>query len=344
MKSTTHPDETARLAALEALGIVHTPAEQRFDQFTAMAQAHFVVPIALFSLITDRSQWFKSSLGVLEKEYSRAFSLCARTIRGHDTLVVEDCREHDDYADNPLVTGPPGIRFYAAHPVSFRGNNIGTLSIIDRIPRSFSDADRETLRNLARWIENELNLRQLDTEQAALVDALDASRRSLLIDSTTGVWNRSGMDRLLASEMVRARGNRETVAAMMLGLDDFPRVSVGHGQDAANAVRREVARRIYENLRPRDLVSRYDDDVFMLFAGNCSNEAAMAISRRIQAAIAHMPVTVNEQSVQLTVSIGIAVAEATGLENHYQLIGSAVESLAVARLQGGNGMETAILV
>lgn len=151
-------DEAPRLAALLALRLLDTPAEERFDRITRTARALFDVPIALISLIDARRQWFKSAAGLNAAETPRGISLCGHAILGEDTLIVGNALEDPRFADNPLVLGPPHLRFYAGMPLRARGGwKLGTLCLIDHRPRRFDADAAARLRDLAAWAEAELN-------------------------------------------------------------------------------------------------------------------------------------------------------------------------------------------
>lgn len=160
------PDEAFRLQALRSLCILDTPSEERFDRITRTAAYLFKVPIALVSLVDAGRQWFKSRQGLAAAETSREISFCGHAILARECFVVEDALRDPRFADNPLVTGPPFIRFYAGMPMRGPGNALmGTLCLIDSEPRDFSASDRDSLSDMAGWAERELN-------QMALQEAL----------------------------------------------------------------------------------------------------------------------------------------------------------------------------
>ena len=151
------PDEIQRLAALQALGLLDTPAEERFDRLTRVTAALFDVPIALVSLVDANRQWFKSCVGTDIKESSREVSFCAYAVAERDMLVIPDALRDDRFADNPVVSGPPYVRFYAGAPIfTSDGHCAGTLCVIDGRPRDFTDDDRDRLRDLAAIVQQEL--------------------------------------------------------------------------------------------------------------------------------------------------------------------------------------------
>jgi phosphoribosyl 1,2-cyclic phosphodiesterase len=151
-------DETARLAALKALGVLDTPPEDRFDRTTRLAAALFNVPVALVSLVDADRQWFKSCFGVEICETPRETSFCAHAIAAKAMLVVPDALADDRFRDNPMVADGPRVRFYAGAPIRTPdGHLVGTLCILDVRPRDLSEAERGLLLDLAATVEGELS-------------------------------------------------------------------------------------------------------------------------------------------------------------------------------------------
>ncbi len=149
--------EEQRIKALHDLEILDTPPEERFDRITKIAQILFDVPIALVSLVDTNRQWFKSCIGLTARETPRSMSFCSHAILEEDVMTIEDAKNDVRFADNPLVTGEPYIRFYAGKPIRGPTNQLlGTLCIIDKVPRKLSKGDRALLIDLAKWVENEI--------------------------------------------------------------------------------------------------------------------------------------------------------------------------------------------
>ena len=156
------PDELARVTELQGLCVLDTPPEERFDRLTRTAQRLFGVSIALVSLIDHDRQWFKSHQGIDDLETPRNISFCGHAILGHGALVVEDAALDLRFADNPLVTGPLGIRFYAGMPLQGpKGHQVGTLCLIDQKPRHFTPGDVAALRDLAAAVSDQLANKEL---------------------------------------------------------------------------------------------------------------------------------------------------------------------------------------
>lgn len=154
-------DESGRIRDLEAYGILDTPAEEAFDKITRLASTVLGAPIALVSLVDADRQWFKSKVGLSVSETPREVAFCAHAIASNDVMVVEDTKLDDRFSANPLVTDDPNIRFYAGAPLrSSRGYNLGTLCVIDRVPRTLTKAQEQTLVDLAGLVVRELELRR----------------------------------------------------------------------------------------------------------------------------------------------------------------------------------------
>ncbi|HMM68649.1 MAG TPA: GAF domain-containing protein, partial [Dokdonella sp.] len=146
------PDEQQRLARLRGLAVLDTEGESLFDGLARAAAIVVGTPIALISLIDSDRQWFKANIGLTEvAQTPRDVAFCAHAILGDDLMEVTDATADSRFASNPLVTGQPGIRFYAGAPIRLSdGYKMGTLCVIDREPRSISDKQRAVLVELAR--------------------------------------------------------------------------------------------------------------------------------------------------------------------------------------------------
>jgi diguanylate cyclase (GGDEF)-like protein/PAS domain S-box-containing protein len=160
-RTSTSPDESARLKALHSLQLLDTAGEEVFDRVTRLAAKLLSVKISLFSLIDEDRQWFKSCVGLAVNQTARDIAFCSHAILEETALVVRDAMLDERFATNPLVTGDPGIRFYAGIPIRSRsGYAIGTFCAIDSRPREFSMEDLQTLQDLAAIVGEEVNRRE----------------------------------------------------------------------------------------------------------------------------------------------------------------------------------------
>jgi GAF domain-containing protein len=154
--------EAARLAELARLNILDTAPEARFDRIVALARLLFDAPGATMSLIDTDRQWLKSRSGMgITSEAAREISFCNHVVQNDRSLIVSDAKQDERFSGNPLVEGPPYIRFYAGAPIrTDSGVTLGALCILSPEPRAeFSRSDQRRLEALAGVVVNELELR-----------------------------------------------------------------------------------------------------------------------------------------------------------------------------------------
>lgn len=155
------PEEPQRLEALQRYQILDTLPEQAFDDVTLLAAHICQVPIALISLVDRNRQWFKSRIGMDATETPRDIAFCAHAIAARETLVIPDALADVRFANNPLVVSDPQIRFYAGACLRVgEGHAIGTLCVMDRVPRELEPAQQEALEALSRQVMAHLELRR----------------------------------------------------------------------------------------------------------------------------------------------------------------------------------------
>ncbi len=165
MKPPIPSNELERLATLRSYRLLDTKAEEDFDRVVSLASEICATPIALFSLVDEDRQWFKSKVGLDAEQTPKDVSFCAHAVAADEELLVNDTREEPRFMDNALVLGAPFIRFYYGVPVHAReGQPLGTLCVIDREPRTLTDTQRAALGQLSREIELRLELRRTNLE------------------------------------------------------------------------------------------------------------------------------------------------------------------------------------
>jgi PAS domain S-box-containing protein len=173
LKPTLPAHELARLEALRQYHVLDTTPEEAFDSLTALASYICGTPIALVSLVDETRQWFKSRVGVTAEETSREKAFCSVAIEQPDLFIVPDTLKDRRFAENPLVTADPHIRFYAGAPlVTPEGHALGTLCVIDRVPRELNERQQGALRVLGLQVMTELELRRALADRKRVDEAL----------------------------------------------------------------------------------------------------------------------------------------------------------------------------
>lgn len=201
-------DETERLAALHELDILDTAREPEFDALVRIAAQLAGCPIAAITLVDADRRWVKANVGTIAPQIPRAHAFCSHGILEPAPLVVPDAQADERFVDNPLVTGPPGIRYYAGHPIEHRGFRIGMLCVIDLAPRRLASAQRAALEQsladlsgvASALVGHRLSGRRLDAH-AELMRRLAREVPGLLYQFRVDAQGRGSMP--FASEAIR---------------------------------------------------------------------------------------------------------------------------------------------
>ena len=263
------PDEDARLAELRSLNVLDTIAEERFDRLTRMARRLFGVDVALVSLVDENRQWFKSCAGMELSETPRDISFCGHAILGDGAFVIPDALQDERFCDNPMVAGPPHVRFYAGCPLRGPGGRkLGTLCIIDSKPRAFSDEDVEMLVDLALMVEREFSAIEWAT-----------------VDELTGLSNRRGFMMLAQHSLQLCMRQNIPAALVFIDLDHLKQVNDQLGHAEGDWVLVTFAQHLMKAFRSSDVVARLGGDEFLVLLTNHSKAAAESAMARLQQAL-----------------------------------------------------------
>ena len=193
IKADLPENENERLKALYQYNILDTLPEKEFDSLNRLAAYICDTPIALISLIDDKRQWFKSSIGLNIAETPRDISFCSHALLQNDVFTVKNTLEDTRFQDNPLVMSEPNIRFYAGIPVeSSDGYKLGTLCVIDIVPRELTDKQKDALKDLSCQITALLELRLNQKNLNEAKNKIEEERSNLfsLIENTDdSIWS-----------------------------------------------------------------------------------------------------------------------------------------------------------
>lgn len=263
-------DEAERLQALQSLHVLDSEREERFDRFTRLAKRLFSVPIALVSLVDAERQWFKSAQGLDGmSETPRDISFCGHAILRPQALIVPDALLDERFAGNPLVTGPPHIRFYAGRPLrSPSGYRVGTLCLLDTRPRELNDEDLALLGDLADMVEHELAILLLAT-----------------LDELTGLTNRRGFEALARHSLGMCRRLQRPAVLLFFDLDGFKRINDEHGHAEGDRALQTFSRLLRSTFRESDVVARLGGDEFAVLLTNATPQDCDRVLQRLSLAL-----------------------------------------------------------
>ncbi|MEP6633794.1 MAG: sensor domain-containing diguanylate cyclase [Luteimonas sp.] len=316
--------EAARLASLDSYAIVDTPSERAYDDIVRLARVVCDTPVAAMSLVARDRQWFKASVGLGHRETPRSESICALAIRTpHDLFEVSDVLADPDIPMRPVDEFGQPLRFYAGMPiVAADGHALGTVCVLDHLPRTLTDEQRESLRALARQTQYLLELRRYSMQQQRLLEERDAVARKLENDRDdlqrrhddlkhvanhdplTGLLNRAALEQLRQrpDAMQRLESGNYTLA--VVDIDHFKLVNDRFGHLLGDRALSAVADVIRSCIRQRDLAVRYGGEEFLLVLPATPLAGAFEVAERIRAQMSTLALP-----FPITVSIGIAAGD-----------------------------------
>jgi len=348
------PAELSRLQALQRYRVLDTLPEQAYEDLVLLAAAICGTPVALVSLVDEDRQWFKARVGLPQQQTSRTISFCDHAIRKpEEVMVVPDATRDPRFADNPLVTTDPGIRFYAGAPlVTADGHALGTICVIDHVPRQLDETGCAALAALSRQVIRLLEARELNLELQRLAAERELMTRGLMDhtrrlevknaelaveanhDALTGLLNRSGLEKLRGAQMSAEWLASGVYAVAVLDLDHFKRVNDQHGHAAGDAAIRMVAEEIRRSIRGGDIAVRYGGEEFLVLMPGTPMVGAMTVVERIRESVAAR----TDLAEPLTLSGGLACGLA-GRDDPEGVFRAADQALYRAKRAGRNRIE-----
>lgn len=313
------PSEEARLAALYAFEILDTAPEEAFDRIARIAKTILQVPITTITFVDRDRQWFKSRHGLDNDESARDISLCTRTIQLDEPLIIPDARLDPRFSDNPLVTGPPWIRFYVGVQLKNRdGFNIGTLCCIDTEPRIVTAQHVAVLQDLARVVVDELELRLLATT-----------------DGLTGAMTRRAFMDAANRDVALAMRHGRSLTCMMVDADHFKSVNDTYGHATGDQVLRTIVNVCRSELRTTDYIGRVGGEEFALVLPETKGPPASDVAERLLAQVARETFAAGNDRFHVTLSAGVAALDSS-CATAGDLLRQADTALYAAKIAGRN--------
>ncbi len=295
-------NEAERLKALEDYNILDTLPEQGFDDLTALASYICKTPIALISLIDSDRLWIKSKVGLKVREIPRDWAFCSHTIlQPQKILVVNNAVKDERFANNPLVKNNPKIRFYAGVPlVTSNGFAVGTLCVIDMIPRQLNDRQLDALYRLSRQVVAQMELiQEIHNRKQAEIEG----RQLSLTDELTGLHNRRGFFLLAEQQLKIAHRMKLLCWVIFIDLDGLKQINDSLGHDVGDALIIDAGQLLKQSFRKSDIVARLGGDEFIIFISSYFKDAEN-IQIHLQTNIANFNQRQN-RSYQISMSMGI---------------------------------------
>lgn len=268
MNAMSQNETSIQLDALRALSLFNANPDERFDRLTRLAKRVFGVPVAKVTLVAPEMVHPVSCAGEQEAPIPRELSFCSHAIQSDDIMIVPDTLDDGRFADNPFVTGDPHVRFYAGCPlVVMNGCRLGTLCLVDRIPRTMTQEDILLLKDLAATVEHELTAMHM-----AIVDGL------------TGLVNRRGFETLAQNGLNICLRMRRPASLLFFDLNGFKAINDTFGHAEGDLALRNFASALKQTFRSTDIIGRLGGDEFavlLLDSGPPDTRAAIERLRTI---------------------------------------------------------------
>lgn len=304
-------NEQDRTQAIQSLGMIYSPSEARFDRITRLVCRHFDISTSLVSIVYKEIQWFKSVQGLNACSTDREVSFCGHAILHDEPLVVENALLDPRFMDNPLVVDGPRIRFYVGQPVKDAfGVAIGTLCLIDGSPRTFSQEDRQDLRDFAALIEVEIAKPVEDNVVTRFIRSLNENQRSFLIDPVVGTWNRRGLEALLTKEMEHAAKHGEKLHLVHVKLTSFETILRRFGHDRIFDFCRFSASIIRDALPNAASIGSLGSDAYVAVCSGMSEGEVKRLLKELK--VNYADTTLDTHGVKALVDVEISSMELSG--------------------------------
>ena len=306
-------NEAERLRALQRYQILETLPEAAFEDITRLASQICQTPMALISLVDENRQWFKSHHGLSLEETERELSFCAHALLSpRETMVVPDTVADKRFMENGLVMGSPHLRFYAGAPlITPGGHALGTLCVLDRVPRQLSLEQVAALESLSR---HTMRLFDARIEAEKLRAANERLTQLSQTDALTGLHNRRWFQKRLAHLWGEAQRKNEPLSLLLLDLDGFKAYNDTHGHLAGDVLLKVAARTLQKHCRPHsgDGAARFGGDEMVLLLPRTNACDALHIAEKLQKSFPALPLEAASAlrtmgaTVPLSFSAGVA--------------------------------------
>jgi DNA-binding SARP family transcriptional activator/GAF domain-containing protein len=268
-------DEAACRLGETSLRLLDTPAEERFDRLTRLVRSCLRVPFSLLTVLTPDRQWFKSAQGTLLSETPVEVSFCVQALRSGRTLVLDNLTSHPDHCQNPVVCGPPNLRFYAGVPLRApNGEWVGTLCALDDRTRQVTPEELEALQDLAKVAETEISMTTWTSSEQSVLEQSERSLRGSLVDQETSAWSQPAILDIALRENERGLLHQRPLNVVLLKTD--------MGEPAQARQKAETLRR---SLASYQSLGRLSGDEFLVVLPELSISACGELAQMLRASV-----------------------------------------------------------
>lgn len=314
----TPETEFARSALIERMMLTDPSYDASFDRIVRIARSITGSAVAAFTVLDGGRLFMKAHEGLSQREAERQGSFCTHAIEQTDLFVVEDAREDQRFADHPLTRS--GLNFYAGMPIRApSGLPLGTLCVLDERPRHLQSAQKATLVDLARNLEESLLLRSL-----ALVDPL------------TGLFNRRHFEDLVKREWRAGFTAQAPLVLMLIDVDHFKRYNDCYGHPAGDGCLRAVAEALRSGARRvGDVIARIGGEEFVIVRPRTPPGEARVIAELVRRTVAELAIPHSESPLgRVSISIGVATISDTEVETLDSALQRADDAAYKAKREG----------
>jgi len=327
--------EASRLQALSQYDILDTEAEPQFDLIVRLASELTGSPVAVLNLVAADRVWTKAAVGLPQgRQTERNQAYCSFVIDSEQSLHIVDLRQDPRTQDLPLTVDKGYIMYSGVPLCASCGQPIGTLAVLDTIPRHLTDRQLDWLAQLAQQAMALLELRR---KQRELQEAQGELQRLANTDTLTGLMNLRAWQEANALERERLARWGEGHAVIALDLDHFKKVNDTHGHAAGDAVLRAVGGLLAQSFRKLDSVARIGGEEFGVLLPHTSAADAATLAEQLRTALAALRIPFGELALRISASIGVAHSSEAGTEGTQAL---ADERSYAAKRAGRNRVVT----
>jgi diguanylate cyclase (GGDEF)-like protein len=312
-------NEPHRLRELERYGLDDGTDDPHFCRILSLAAEVLQMPMGMISLVEDKSQRFLCRHGIAIRSTPRDVAFCAHAIVGSEPFVIPDTHQDSRFSSNPLVQGPPHIRFYAGMPLcTQRGYNLGAMCVVDHQPHEFDDQRRHLLSEFAALLMREIEWRHQSN-----------------LCPLTGLQRRDSFFRLAEKEFQRARLNHWPLALLSFDVDNFRQINMRWGHAAGDQVLVDLVGICQQMIDEDDLMARIYDEEFCLLIVGKDDAAALALAEMVRHSVTLMNGVFSTSEYRVCISGGISSIGDSD-DDFTALYGRAEQALLLAKNNGRN--------